>query len=64
MPKSLEFRAEDMARDVMRRSAVTRASCSERGSGVWGEGSLGAGIVDRPARTKLRPIERRSSSLV
>lgn len=65
MPKSLASRAEEMARDVMRRSAVTRASSVERGPGVgrvWVEGE--GGLVGSPAFTRLRPMESRSSSLV
>lgn len=61
MPKSLESRAEDMARDVMRRSAVTRASSFGVGR-LWA--SVEGGLVRSPAFTRLRPMERRSSSLV
>lgn len=65
MPKSLEARAEEMARDVMRRSAVMRASSVESDSwkGLFWRLSV-AGVVGSPALTRLRPMERRSSSLV
>jgi hypothetical protein len=65
VPKSFDVRAEDMAREVMRRSDVTRASASVKGS-VENRSvvSVREALVWRPAKTRLRPIESRSSSLV
>lgn len=65
MPKSLDVRADEMAREVMRRSDVTRASAPVRGSEeIESVLSVGEALVGRPAKTRLRPIESRSSSLV
>lgn len=65
MPKSLDVRAEEMASEVMRRSEVTRASAPVRDSvGIGSVLSVAEALVGRPAKTRLRPIESRSSSLV
>lgn len=64
MPKSLEVRAELIARLVMRRSDVSKACSSDGVSDGSSSVSWVADLVGTPAATRFRPIERRSSSFV
>lgn len=64
MPKSLEFRAELIARLVIRRSDVSKACSSDGGSDGSSSDSWVADFVGTPAATRFRPMDRRSSSLV
>ena len=63
MPKSSDESAEEIARDMMRRSAVTTLSSRGVGSSVSSSvrsDSRGA----KPAATRSRPMARRSSTCV